>query len=185
MFLLIRTQQVAESNPDAHLHSTMFLLIPGRLSLLKLFINHLHSTMFLLIHGVTAWEENLSTYLHSTMFLLIRIQISDPTLLVAIYIPLCFYLYFWAVWFSLEDEEFTFHYVSTYTSLSQIPVPVFSEFTFHYVSTYTSASPTEERILSSFTFHYVSTYTEIGWNSCIDAIIFTFHYVSTYTRTPK
>ena len=57
---------------DLTLHSTMFLLIPGRESFFRYSFHALHSTMFLLILIRSVHIQVSDPSLHSTMFLLIR-----------------------------------------------------------------------------------------------------------------
>ena len=114
------------------------------------------------------------------MFLLIHNGTDESGSCGCIYIPLCFYLYYYIYATSGGWSKFTFHYVSTYTQIAGIVLTVKTEFTFHYVSTYTCilllpcnhllylhstmfllilSSRTMRLIRDSFTFHYVSTYT--------------------------
>ena len=141
MFLLIRITHAQCKTVQSHLHSTMFLLIRSLLRRTYKCYPDLHSTMFLLIPQPEAPEPQRNNHLHSTMFLLIPTLDYVELKGLTIYIPLCFYLYLRccnrkegdqtnlhstmfllirdgsrSIWTALIS--FTFHYVSTYTTLA-------------------------------------------------------------------
>ena len=95
----------------------MFLLIrrSGAFCLLScpLFTFHYVSTYTNLLKRVICDDLNL----HSTMFLLIPVFPAGEASAFSIYIPLCFYLYGGAHRQQCGANQFTFHYVSTYTIL--------------------------------------------------------------------
>ena len=76
---------------DLTLHSTMFLLIPGRESFFRYSFHALHSTMFLLILIRSVHILVSDPSLHSTMFLLIRQWSYKRIGNTILYIPQCFY----------------------------------------------------------------------------------------------
>ena len=122
MFLLIRFTRYTRrliSSIYIPLCFYLYLVIRGRCRIRS----NLHSTMFLLIllWSSTPWAQRIN--LHSTMFLLIRWSAVDVRRWSNIYIPLCFYLYFMYLQQSAETLKFTFHYVSTYTSLAAVQFP--------------------------------------------------------------
>ena len=76
--------------------------------------------------------------------------------------------------------EFTFHYVSTYTSslpLTNVASIYLHSTMFLLIRRHLQTGPWR----SGFTFHYVSTYTISRNGRPAKRITFTFHYVSTYT----
>ena len=91
MFLLIPGRELFLTRTDCTLHSTMFLLIPLTSTETTFQMAPLHSTMFLLIQRCLIWQTVQKTTLHSTMFLLIRLRKSRTCIHCILYIPQCFY----------------------------------------------------------------------------------------------
>ena len=83
----------------------------------------------------------------------------NRTYLYCIYIPLCFYLYHTLI-------------AAAY-SCQKIYIPLCFYLYFHCSTVSTSAE--------GFTFHYASTYTVSVENKMLPSSTFTFHYASTYT----
>ena len=122
----------------------------------------LHSTMFLLIPVPPVQPAGRSVHLHSTMFLLIQQQGGGAFGLFQIYIPLCFYLY--ALCTNLYKILYHDLHSTMFLLIREVTSPhvcISFGFTFHYVSTYTTLRPSGMNGFPEFTFHYVSTYTVV------------------------
>ena len=122
---------------DEYLHSTMFLLIQRKESDLPA-CRRIYIPLCFYLYPLTARAcSSVLFNLHSTMFLLIPGKVEVMKMKKEIYIPLCFYLYSCIGKKATDPSIFTFHYVSTYTTLPKTTVRWAYLFTFHYVSTYT------------------------------------------------
>ena len=123
---------------------------------------HLHSTLFLLIPQTPKSCRKQLLNLHSTMFLLIQQQGGGAFGLFQIYIPLCFYIY--ALCTNLYKILYHDLHSTMFLLIREVTSPhvcISFGFTFHYVSTYTTLRPSGMNGFPEFTFHYVSTYTVV------------------------
>ena len=89
-------------------------------------LQHLHSTMFLLIRAHSgSGRQTAGIYIPLCFYLYKEFERKAQDLN-SIYIPLCFYLYYRDERNARQYDEFTFHYVSTYTPFPFVPLAIFA-----------------------------------------------------------
>ena len=129
-------QLVAWDKKKYYLHSNMFLLFLPSKGNLFCDLPHLHSNMFLLFRRQFRKRNSNPSNLHSNMFLLFPEREAGIRRENGIYIPICFYyFFFWHVRFTNNIAIYIpicFYYFVSYIPLFIVYIKIYIPICFYY-----------------------------------------------------